>query len=63
MKMQRCGNDYYAKMKKLYQNDCPSLPCSTGTVEGRISKLKTMGRTMNGRGGFDMLHHRVLKAA
>lgn len=40
-----------------------SLPWSTGPVEGQISKLKTIKRTMNGRGGFDLLRHRVLEAA
>jgi transposase len=40
-----------------------SLPWSTGPVEGQISKLKTTKRTMNGRGGFDLLRHRVLEAA
>ncbi len=39
-----------------------SLPWSTGPVEGQISKLKTIKRTMNGRGGFDLLRHRVLEA-
>lgn len=40
-----------------------SLPWSTGPVEGQISKLKTIKRTMNERGGFDLLRHRVLEAA
>ena len=40
-----------------------TLPWSTGPVEGQISKLKTTKRTMNGRGGFDLLRHRVLEAA
>ncbi len=40
-----------------------SLLWSTGPVEGQISKLKTIKRTMNGRGGFDLLPHRVLEAA
>lgn len=40
-----------------------SLPWSTGPVEGQISKLKTTKRMMNGRGGFDLLRHRVLEAA
>lgn len=39
------------------------LPWSTGPVEGQISRLKTIKRTMNGRGGFDLLRHRVLEAA
>lgn len=40
-----------------------SLPWSTGPVEGQISRLKTIKRTMNGRGSFDLLRHRVLEAA
>ncbi|MDQ2102194.1 ISL3 family transposase [Azospirillum isscasi] len=40
-----------------------SLPWSTGPVEGQISRLKTIKRMMNGRGGFDLLRHRVLEAA
>lgn len=32
-----------------------SLPWSTGPVEGQISRLKTIKRTMDGRGGFDLL--------
>jgi hypothetical protein len=34
----------------------------TGGVR-QISRLKTIKRTMNGRGGFDLLRHRVLEAA
>ncbi len=40
-----------------------SLPWSTGPVEGQISKLKTTKRTMNRRGGFDLIRHCVLEAA
>jgi transposase len=40
-----------------------SLPWSTGPVEGQISYLKTIKRTMSGRAGFDLLRHRVLEAA
>ncbi|MBP2230900.1 hypothetical protein J2847_004209 [Azospirillum agricola] len=40
-----------------------SLLWSTGPVEGQISSLKTIRRTMNGRGGFDLLRQRVLEAA
>jgi transposase len=40
-----------------------SLPWSTGPVEGRISRLKTIKRTMCGRADFDLLRHRVLEAA
>ena len=40
-----------------------SLPWSTGPVEGQISYLKTIKRTMSGRARFDLLRHRVLEAA
>ena len=40
-----------------------SLPWSTGPVEGQISRLKTIKRTMCGRAGFELLRHRVLQAA
>jgi hypothetical protein len=40
-----------------------SLPWSTGPVEGQISRLKTIKRSMCGRAGFDLLRHRVLEAA
>jgi transposase len=40
-----------------------SLPWSTGPVEGQISHLKTIKRTMCGRAGFELLRHRVLQAA
>lgn len=40
-----------------------SLPWSTGPVEGQISRLKTIKRTMYGRAGFELLRHRVLQAA
>jgi transposase len=40
-----------------------SLPWSTGPVEGQISRLKTIKRTMCGRAGFELLRHRVLEAA
>ncbi len=38
-------------------------PWSTGPVEGQISRLKTIKRTMYGRAGFDLLRSRVLQAA
>jgi transposase len=38
-------------------------PWSTGPVEGQISRLKTIKRTMYGRAGFDLLRSRVLHAA
>jgi transposase len=40
-----------------------SLPWSTGPLEGQISRLKTIKRTMCGRAGFDLLRHRVLDTA
>ena len=36
---------------------------STGPVEGQISRLKTIKRTMYGRAGFGLLRSRVLHAA
>jgi transposase len=38
-------------------------PWSTGPVEGQISRLKTIKRTMYGRAGFSLLRSRVLHAA
>ena len=40
-----------------------SLPWSTGPVEGQISRLKTIKRTMCGRAGFELLRQHVLQAA
>jgi len=40
-----------------------SLPWSTGPVEGQISRLKTIKRTMCGRAGFELLRRRILRAA
>ena len=40
-----------------------SLPWSTGSVEGQISRLKTIKRTMCGRAGFELPRRRVLQAA
>ena len=40
-----------------------SLPWSTGPVEGQISHLKTIKRTMCGRAGFELLRQRILHAA
>jgi len=39
------------------------LPWSTGPVEGQISYLKTIKRTMCGRAGFELLRHHILQAA
>ena len=36
---------------------------STGPVEGRINRLKTIKRTMYGRAGFELLRSRTLHAA
>lgn len=38
-------------------------PWSTGPVEGRINRLKTIKRTMYGRAGFELLRSRTLHAA
>ncbi|MBK3773437.1 ISL3 family transposase [Azospirillum brasilense] len=38
-------------------------PWSTGPVEGRINRLKTVKRTMYGRAGFELLRSRTLHAA
>ena len=35
-------------------------PWSTGPVEGRINRLKTIKRTMYGRAGFELLRSRTL---
>jgi transposase len=40
-----------------------ALPWSTGPVEGQISYLKTIKRTMCGRASFTLLRQRVLLAA
>ncbi|KAA1053910.1 Mobile element protein [Azospirillum argentinense] len=39
------------------------MPWSTGPVEGRINRLKTIKRTMYGRAGFELLRSRALHAA
>jgi transposase len=39
-----------------------TLPYSTGPVEGKITKLKYIKRSMYGRGSFGLLRQRVLKA-
>ncbi|WXH25822.1 ISL3 family transposase (plasmid) [Roseomonas mucosa] len=38
-------------------------PWSTGPVEGQITRLKLLKRTMYGRAGYDLLRQRVLAAA
>lgn len=39
------------------------LPWSNGPTEGHVNRLKTLKRTMYGRGGFDLLRARLLSAA
>jgi transposase len=39
------------------------LPWTTSPVEGQISRLKMLKRTMYGRAGFGLLRARVLHAA
>jgi len=38
----------------------PSLPCSSGKVEGTINKIKMIKRQMYGRAGFVLLRKRVI---
>jgi transposase len=40
-----------------------TLEYSNGPVEGQITKLKLIKRSMDGRGSFALLRQRVLKAA
>jgi transposase len=40
-----------------------SLEYSNGQVEGQITKIKLVRRSMYGRGKFDLLEHRILAAA
>lgn len=40
-----------------------TFPYSNGPVEGQINKLKHIKRSMFGRGSFELLRQRVLKAA
>jgi transposase len=37
-------------------------PINNGMVEGQVTKLKLIKRTMYGRAGFALLHQRVLHA-
>jgi len=39
-----------------------TLPYSNGQVEGQITKLKLLKRTMYGRAGFPLLRQKVLHA-
>jgi transposase len=38
------------------------LPWTTSPVEGQISRIKMLKRTMYGRAGFELLRARVLNA-
>ncbi len=38
-------------------------PWTTSPVEGQVSRIKTIKRSMYGRAGFDLLRARVLNAA
>jgi len=40
-----------------------TLDHSNGQVEGQVTRLKLVRRSMYGRGRFDVLEHRVLPAA
>ncbi|MFE9813260.1 transposase, partial [Streptomyces sp. NPDC005548] len=40
----------------------PSLPYSSGAVEGNVNRLKMLKRQMFGRAGLDLLRKRVLFA-
>ncbi len=39
------------------------LPWTTSPVEGQVSRIKMLKRTMYGRAGFELLRARVLQAA
>jgi transposase len=44
-------------------NAALELPWTTSPVEGQISRLKMLKRTMYGRAGFELLRARVMHAA
>ena len=44
-------------------NAALELPWTTSPVEGQISRLKMLKRTMYGRAGFELLRDRVFHAA
>lgn len=44
-------------------NAALELPWTTSPVEGQISRIKMLKRTMYGRAGFELLRARVLHAA
>jgi transposase len=44
-------------------NEALVLPWTTSPVEGQISRIKMLKRTMYGRAGFELLRARVLNAA
>jgi transposase len=54
---QELQQDYSASKAAL------TLPYSNGSVEGQINKLKLVKRSMYGRGSFELLRQRVLKAS
>ena len=41
----------------------PVLPCSQGQIEGQITRVKLLKRSMYGRAKRDLLRQRVLYAA
>ena len=53
-----------AGLRRDFAAICASLelPWTTSPVEGQISRLKMLKRTMYGRAGFDLLRARVLHA-
>ncbi len=44
-------------------NAAPALPWTTSPVEGHVSRIKMLKRTMYGRAGFEFLRARVLNAS
>ncbi len=56
---------FAASLRRDYDaiNAALSLPWTTSPVEGQISRIKMIKRTMYGRAGFELLRARVLHAA
>ena len=56
---------FAASLRRDFQaiNAALSLPWTTSPVEGQISRIKMIKRTMYGRAGFTLLRSRVLHAA
>jgi len=52
-----CKNEFSALRAAL------SCPLSNGPVEGHVTKLIFIKRSMYGRGSFELLRQRVLKVA